>query len=145
MNVTAVAIFALSYLICVFCGYKYLNVGGNIGELLKIPAYYSISCYVFVAVLAALAVFGCIYKNRLMLFLAAGYELVFILGFAMLAFSATGAIGNDILNTAAVVASTVAIIPVYGVIWHINWLFFVLFAAITVFGVVAIIKALKRK
>lgn len=145
MNIAAVAVFALSYFVCAFCGYKYLNVGGNIGELLKIPAYYSISCCVFVAVLAALTVFGYIYKNRLMLFLAAGFELVFILGFAMLAFSASGAIGNDILNTAAVVASTVAIIPVYGVIWHINWLFFVLFAVITVFDIVAIIKISKRK
>lgn len=150
-NTLAVAVFSVSFAVCAVFGWidviKYLfSVDGqNIGQVLMMPLTYSVVCFLFVAVLCALVIFGYIFKNKLMLLLAAGYELMFLMSFILLGLLSTGNVTNSTLYDILTCMITAVLIPVYGVIWNVNWLFFAIYIPLAVFNIIAIVKVFKKK
>lgn len=150
-NTAAVAVFVISFAVCAVFGWiDVINTlfsadGDNLGELLVMPHTYTVVCFLFLGVLCALVIFGYIYKNKLMLMLAAGYEVLFLLSFVLLGLLSAGSVNNGTLSTIVTYFVSAVLIPVYGVIWNINWLFFVIYIPLLIFNIVAIVKVFKNK
>lgn len=150
-NITAVASFVVTFVLCaVFgwidvIGYLFSPSGENVGQVFKMPPTYTIVCFLFFAVLCALVIFGIILKNKLMCLIAASYELIFIIAFILLGLFATGNITNETVYAVVTYFLTAVLIPVYGVIWHLNVFFFLLFIPLVVANIVGIVKAFKKK
>ena len=132
-NIAAVAVFLISYAICAVFGWidvvktLFTPSGDNVGEVFKMPPTYTIVCFLFVAVLCAFVIFGITLKSKLMVLLAASYEFLFIISFSLLALFATGNVTNSTLYDVVMYFLTATLLPVYGVIWNINRLFFLIF------------------
>lgn len=150
-NITAIASFVVTFVLCaVFgwidvVGYLFSPSGENIGQVFKMPPTYTIVCLLFFAVLCALVIFGIILKNKLMCLLAASYELIFIIAFILWGLFVMGNITNETVFTAVMYFLTAVFIPVYGIIWHIGALIFLLFIPLVIANIVGIVKAFKKK
>lgn len=148
-DVAAVVIFVLSFAVCAVLGrIKVIDnlfsaSGDNLGETLEMSPTYSIVCFLFVAVLCVLAVFGLMLKNKLMVLLSITYEALLLLSFISLGLFATGNIENQTLYRIVMYVITVILAPVYGVIWNINMFFFVIYVPLVAFNIFAVIRVFK--
>lgn len=150
LNSASVVLFVLGYIVCGIFGWldvikDLFNVNGsNMGEKLKMPITYSIVCFLFFALLIALAVFGLLLKNKLMVFLSLGYEVLFVISFALLGVFAMGNIESATLFKILTYVLCFMLIPVYGVIWHLRGIFFLIFIPLIIFGIISAIKVCKK-
>lgn len=150
-NIAAVAVFLISYAICAVFGWidvvktLFDPSRDNVGEVFKMPPTYTIVCFLFVAILCAFVIFGITLKSKLMVLLAASYELIFIISFLLLVVFATGNITNESLFDIVMYFLTATLLPVYGVIWNINRLFFLIFIPLFILTIVALVKVFKKK
>ncbi len=150
-NISAVAVFVVSYVLCAVFGW--LDVvktlfdpsGDNVGEVFKMPPTYTIVCFLFVAALCAFVIFGIKLKSRLMVLFAATYELLFVISFILLGAFVSGNITNETLFDVIMYFMTAVLLPVYGVIWSINLLFFLIFIPLLILTIVALVKVFKKK
>ena len=154
IKIVSIVAFVVSFLVCAYFGwrdvlnYLFSPSGENVGEVFKMPPTYTIVCFVFLAILIGVAVLGYVLKSRTLVLLSASYELIFILAFIMLAaFVSMLDSGNASETLMSVFEYVLAfvLIPVYGSIWTINGLFFLIFIPLVVFNIVAIVKAFKTK
>ncbi len=149
LNSASVILFIFGYLACGVSGWfniqKLFRVNNNAGELLKMPITYSIICFLFLTLLIALAVFGYILKNKIMIFLALGYEFFFLVAFALLGIFASGNIVNKTVYDILLWTLSFVLIPVYGTIWHLNAFFFLIYIPLLIFGIVSVFKVYKKK
>ncbi len=150
-TVATVAVFVISYTLCAVFGWiDVINnlfdpSGNNVGEVFEMPPTYTIVCFLFVAVLCAFVIFGIKLKSRLMVLFAATYELLFIVSFVLLGSFATGNITNQTLFNIIMYFMTVVLLPVYGVIWNIALLFFLIFIPLLILTVIALVKVFKKQ
>lgn len=150
LNSASVVLFVLSYVVCVIFGWldvimDLFNVNSsNIGEKLKMPITYSIVCFAFFALLIALAVFGLLLKNKVMVFLSLTYEVLFVVSFALLGVFAVGSIESVEVFKILTYVLCFMLVPVYGVIWHLRAIFFLIFIPLIIFGIVSAVKVCKK-
>ena len=150
LNAASVILFVLSYIVCGIFGWldvikDLFNVNGsNMGTKLVMPITYSIVSFLFFGLLIAFAVFGLLLKNKLMVFLSFGYQVLFVISFALLGVFATGNIESVKIFKLLTYVLSFIMIPVYGVIWHLGPIFLLLFACLIVFGLVSVIKVCKK-
>ena len=150
-NISAVAVFVVSYVLCAVFGWidvvktLFDPSGDNVGEVFKMPPTYTIVCFLFVAVLCAFVIFGIKLKSRLMVIFAATYELLFVISFILLGAFVSGNITNETLFDVIMYFLTAVLLPVYGVIWSINLLFFLIFIPLFILTIVALVKLFKKK
>lgn len=154
IKIVSIVAFAVSFLVCAYFGwrdvlnYLFSSSGENVGELLIMPPTYTIACFVFLAVLIGVAVLGYVLKSRTLVLLSAAYELLFILSFIMLAaFVSMIESGESSATLISIFEYVLAfvLIPVYGSIWTINQLFFLIFIPLVIFNIIAIVKAFRTK
>ena len=149
-NFSAVAVFVVSYVLCAVFGWidvvktLFDPSGDNVGEVFKMPPTYTIVCFLFVAVLCAFVIFGIKLKSRLMVLFAATYELLFVISFILLVAFVSGNITNETLFNVIMYFLTAVLLPVYGVIWNINRLFFLIFIPLVILTIVALVKVFKK-
>ena len=109
------------------------------------PTTYTVVSFVFFAVICAIVILGFIFKNKIMVFLAFFYQILFLLSFVMLGVFATGNVTVEGLYSFLTYLLTFTLLPVYGVIWNINFYFFILFIPLMVFNIIAIVKICRKK
>lgn len=154
ITVASIIGFIVSFLVCAYFGWRdVLNYlfspdGENVGEVFRMPPTYTIVCFVFLAILIGVAVLGYALKSKVLVLLSAAYELLFILSFIMLAVFVSmlesGEASETVMSILEYLLAFV-LIPVYGSIWTINGLFFLIFIPLVIFNIVAVVKAFKTK
>ncbi len=154
ITIASIVAFVVSFLVCAYFGwrdvlnYLFSPSGENVGEVFKMPYTYTVVCFIFLAILIGVAVLGFVAKNKVLVLLSAGYEVLFILAFIMLAVFVSMLESGEASATVMSILEYLlafALIPVYGSIWTINRLFFLIFVPLVVFNIVAIVKAFKTK
>ncbi len=145
----SVVLFALLYVLCGVFGWfdiiqDLFKVDNNAGQQLVMPLSYAVVSILFFVFLIALAVFGYLFKNKVMIFLSFGYNALFIISFVLLGLFATGNITNQTFYNILNYALFAFLVPVYGVIWYLGPLFFLLFIPLIIFGIISIVKAYKK-
>ncbi len=150
LNSASVVLFVLSYIVCGIFGWldvimDLFNVNSsNIGEKLIMPITYSIVCFVFFALLIALTVFGLLLKNKVMVFLSLTYEVLFVVSFALLGVFTVGSIESAEVFKILTYVLCFMLVPVYGVIWHLRVIFFLIFIPLIIFGIISAVKVCKK-
>lgn len=154
ITVASIIGFIVSFLVCAYFGWRdVLNYlfspdGENVGEVFRMPPTYTIVCFVFLAILIGVAVLGYALKSKVLVLLSAAYELLFILSFIMLAVFVSmlesGEASETVMSIMEYLLAFV-LIPVYGSIWTINRLFFLIFIPLVIFNIVAVVKVFKTK
>lgn len=154
ITVASIIGFIVSFLVCAYFGWRdVLNYlfspdGENVGEVFRMPPTYTIVCFVFLAILIGVAVLGYVLKSKVLVLLSAAYELLFILSFIMLAVFVSmlesGEASETVMSIMEYLLAFV-LIPVYGSIWTINGLFFLIFIPLVIFNIVAVVKVFKTK
>lgn len=143
-------LFLLTFGVCALFGWRdvvnglFAPSGENVGELLKMPIAYTIVCFVFLVVLCVMVVLGTITHSKVNLWISGIYMLLFVAGFIFLSALATGNITNEGLYNIVTYFLTVVLIPVYGAIWHMNFLFFIVLIPLFVINIVGLVKSYKR-
>ncbi len=143
-------LFLLSFGACALFGWRdvvnglFAPSGENVGELLKMPAAYTFVCFLFLLVLCAMVILGTVKRSKVNLWISGIYMLLFVTGFIFLGALATGNITNEALYNIVTYFLTVVLIPMYGVIWQINLLFFLLFVPLFIVNIVGLVKCYKK-
>ena len=149
LGVVSAVVFLISYGLCAFFGWRdvvnTLFNPVNLGQPMKMPTTYTVVSFVFLAVICAIVILGFIFKNKIMVFLAFFYQILFLLSFVMLGVFATGNVTVEGLYSFLTYLLTFTLLPVYGVIWNINFYFFILFIPLMVFNIIAIVKICRKK
>ena len=154
ITVVSVILFIASFFVCAYFGwrdvlnYLFSPSGENVGEVFKMPPTYTVVCFIFLAILIGVAVLGYVLKSKVLVLISAAYELLFIVAFIMLAVFVSmlesGEASETVMSILEYLLAFV-LIPVYGSIWTINRLFFLVFIPLVVFNIVAIVRAFKIK
>lgn len=150
LNSASVILFVLSYIVCGVFGWLDVIMdlfkvdSSNIGMKLVMPVTYSIVCFAFFALLIALAVFGLLLKNKVMVFLSLTYEVLFVVSFALLGVFTVGSIESVEVFKILTYVLCFMLVPVYGAIWHLRAIFFLIFIPLIIFGIVSAVKVCKK-
>ncbi len=148
LGVVSAITFVISYGLCALFGW--LDVVNNLfstdglGQPLKMPVTYTLISFLFFAIIIALVIFGFVFKNKAMLLISFFYNLLFVLSFVLLMAFATGNVTDDSLYSLLTYLLTFTLLPVYGVIWNIRFLFIVIFIPLLIFNIIAVVRAFKR-
>ncbi len=154
LTVVSIITFAVSFLVCAYFGrrdvlnYLFSPTGENIGEVFKMPPTYTAVCFAFLAVMIGITVLGFFMKSKVLSLIPAVYEFIFILAFVLLAAFTSLLVSGEASQTVMDIIEyflVFALIPVYGTIWTINGLFFIIFIPLVIFNIVAIVKAFKKQ
>ena len=143
-------LFLLSFGACALFGWRdvvnglFAPSGENVGELLKMPLAYTLVCFVFLIVLCAMVILGIIKRSKVNLWISAIYMLLFVAGFIFLGALATGNITNEALYNIVTYFLTAVLIPMYGVIWQMNFFFFLIFIPLFIVNIVGLVKSYKK-
>ena len=143
-------LFLLTFGACALFGWRdvvnglFAPSGENVGELLKMPIAYTIVCFVFLVVLCVMVILGTIKRSKVNLWISGIYMLLFVAGFIFLTALATGNITNEGLYNIVTYFLTVVLIPVYGAIWQMNMLFFLLLIPLFIINIVGLVKSYKK-
>ncbi len=145
----SVVLFVITYILCGVFGWfdvimDLFKINNNAGSLMVMPVAYSVISFIFLALLIALSVFGFIFKNKVMIFLALCYEVLFAVTFALLGVFATGGIENVTVYKVLIYSLSVSLAPIYGVIWYMGAFFFLILIPLLVFGIVSAVKVCKK-
>ena len=115
------------------------------GTAMDVSAVYLISSFLFLAVLIALNVVGFILKNKYLLIITAVYQLLLVVALVLLVFLVNGQIDNAGLYNVLMWVLMVLVAPIFGTVWELGSLFFLVFGALVVLTVVFAIIFHKRK
>lgn len=146
LNTVSVAVFLAAYTVCgIFGWFDVINGAfATVGVTVKMPITYAISSFVFVIAMIALAVFGFLFKNKVMVLLPFCYQALLIISFFLLGVFATGNVTNMTVYKILTYALSVTLVPVYGAAWLLRFVIFIILIPLFIFGIVSIVTVFKK-
>ncbi len=147
-NITSVLVFLAGLITCevLFLKNIILEVipSTPIGQEVKIPIVYTVFSVLFVAILFLLIIFGYKLKNKLMVCLSAGFQLVFVIGFVLfIVFSLGVSLDENMVNILLYVIALI-LAPICGFVWFAGIFSLVVLGALLIATVVIMFKVFKR-
>ena len=149
ITIASILSFVALFVASVLTFWKYvidkLSSATNFGVPLDVSVGYIVISFVFVAVLIALSVVGFLLRNKYLVLVSFGYQLLLVFGLIILVFFVGGQIANQSLYTFLLWTLMVLVAPIFGAALELGGWFVGVLLVLFIATIVFLVLIFKRK